>query len=583
MLPIGKGDVLGAVIGKAGYAWAKSKSTIVPGAICENLTSFGAVFKHGSQTKLTELLRAGAAGSSGTVIEPYAHWPKFPHPFIHVHYADGCSLAEAFYQSVASPYQLLVVGEPLARPFARFVSVTPVLDPSPLTGAVRVTARIGGEPRPARWELWVDGKFHASAKPGTPIPLDTAKLDDGLHGLRLVAIEDSPIETRSSSVAVVTTKNHDRVFEISAETVASPFDQPRKIMGRAPGAERVEAWRGNWKVAEAAPKGGRFELRIENRDLGLGKGVLVLRAVHANGPDAVEAVEFEVTAPKLREPPRRTGPVLPGLAGEAELQDGTKRPVLAIAFGQANNRSFANALRKQKVKRLVLDGELQIPVDGTHQLTFETAGTLSVTIADEPVVAKQAVEGQAFVPLFLKAGWVPIRIELEPKGATRLVALLGGERVTAPIRTQHAAGKPFKAKAMAAGFDGLVDGKQGGPAVPVTADGVTLSWKRAQKNIGAVAIFPTPPKAGNAAFPKSFVVEWNKGGKWRPVENLRVARALSPNRPPKSKDKKKKVHDAPQLVKLTFDPVRTTKLRVRPDAAVPLQEIEVYQAGKRRR
>jgi len=57
------------------------------------------------------------------VQEPYSLQSKFPVPFLHGYYADGCSLAEAFYQSVLRPYQLIVVGDPLARPFARFAKV----------------------------------------------------------------------------------------------------------------------------------------------------------------------------------------------------------------------------------------------------------------------------------------------------------------------------------------------------------------------------------------------------------------------------------------------------------------------------
>ena len=49
---------------------------------------------------------------------------KFPLPFIHDHYAQGCSLAEAFYQSVWGPYQLLILGDPLTRPFAHFSTVS---------------------------------------------------------------------------------------------------------------------------------------------------------------------------------------------------------------------------------------------------------------------------------------------------------------------------------------------------------------------------------------------------------------------------------------------------------------------------
>ena len=60
------------------------------------------------QTPLSEFLRFGAAGASGTVTEPYSPSPtKFPSPMIQVHYARGCTLAEAFYQSVSGPYQLL--------------------------------------------------------------------------------------------------------------------------------------------------------------------------------------------------------------------------------------------------------------------------------------------------------------------------------------------------------------------------------------------------------------------------------------------------------------------------------------------
>ena len=98
-LPKEKDDVLGFTAGTSNYDWGKSGSTIMPGAICENLTSYGGrLGVIGGQTKLNEFLRYGAGGSSGTVVEPYAVGYKFPSPMIHVHYARGCSLAEAFYQ-----------------------------------------------------------------------------------------------------------------------------------------------------------------------------------------------------------------------------------------------------------------------------------------------------------------------------------------------------------------------------------------------------------------------------------------------------------------------------------------------------
>lgn len=118
-LPEGRDDVAGAMIGSAGFNWADSKSRILPGAICEHLTSTGGVLVEGAgQTPLTELIRSGAVASSGAVTEPFAVQFKFPTPFLHAYYAAGCTVAEAFYLSVAGPYQLLVVGDPLCRPWA---------------------------------------------------------------------------------------------------------------------------------------------------------------------------------------------------------------------------------------------------------------------------------------------------------------------------------------------------------------------------------------------------------------------------------------------------------------------------------
>ena len=79
VLPANHADVAGAVIGSAGCDWASSHSTILPGALCDNFTSFGGVMSAGAgQTPFSEFLRYGAAGASGTVTEPYAIAAKFP-------------------------------------------------------------------------------------------------------------------------------------------------------------------------------------------------------------------------------------------------------------------------------------------------------------------------------------------------------------------------------------------------------------------------------------------------------------------------------------------------------------------------
>ncbi|MDY0057978.1 MAG: TIGR03790 family protein, partial [Methyloversatilis sp.] len=74
----------------------------------------------GNQTQMSALewLRAGATGSYGTVVEPCNHLGKFPHPgILMTFYAEGETLIEAYWKSVAWPGEGVFVGEPLARPF----------------------------------------------------------------------------------------------------------------------------------------------------------------------------------------------------------------------------------------------------------------------------------------------------------------------------------------------------------------------------------------------------------------------------------------------------------------------------------
>ena len=77
------------------------------------------IFGHNDQTRLLEFIHAGAAGSYGTVTEPTPNPDKFPSPQNYFYQARGFSLAECYYQSLAVPFQGLIVGEPLAAPFRR--------------------------------------------------------------------------------------------------------------------------------------------------------------------------------------------------------------------------------------------------------------------------------------------------------------------------------------------------------------------------------------------------------------------------------------------------------------------------------
>ena len=94
-------------------------NAFVPGAMCDSLTSYGGmIFQNTGQTTLLAFLSAGAAGSYGTVDEPCNYLQKFPNALDYFYQQRGFCLAEAYYQSLLNPFQGLLVGEPLAAPFA---------------------------------------------------------------------------------------------------------------------------------------------------------------------------------------------------------------------------------------------------------------------------------------------------------------------------------------------------------------------------------------------------------------------------------------------------------------------------------
>lgn len=217
-LPMLKSGVLGAHVGTAQYDWNKSSSNFVPGSLFDNLTSFGGVMTSGSsQTKLTEAIKAGAAGSSGTVTEPFALPFKFPDPYLFVHYARGSCLAEAFYQSVTGPYQLLIVGDPLCQPFShapsqefdkslRQIEADGVLQfELDLTGpSYSGWLDLPGPHRqkrtslaPARIAVQVNGKAPRGGAAQSVLRLEMAGLPAGYHEVQLILIADDPLNQRS--------------------------------------------------------------------------------------------------------------------------------------------------------------------------------------------------------------------------------------------------------------------------------------------------------------------------------------------------------------------------------------------------
>lgn len=218
ILPTQRRDILGLSTGTPTFAWTATGSRVVPGAICENLTSYGGVMRDTTQTKLSEFIRNDAAGSSGTVTEPYAIQAKFPHPLIHAHYAAGSSLAEAFYQSVAGPFQLLIVGDALCQPWAtrpKF-EIGGVKPFESISGTANLTIDWSPSLVPlAGMEMYVDGVLVLRSRTRERIAFDTTGISDGYHELRLVAVANNTIETTGNVIMPLVVNNHDQRTELT--------------------------------------------------------------------------------------------------------------------------------------------------------------------------------------------------------------------------------------------------------------------------------------------------------------------------------------------------------------------------------
>jgi hypothetical protein len=284
-LPNAARDVAGMMIGASDFDLAKSQIKILPGAICDHLTSEGGIFTIGAgQTPLSEFLRHGAAGASGTVVEPRALQAKFPLASMQLHYVRGCSLAESFYQSVSGPYQLLIVGEPLCQPWATKPAFT-VAGAEPeqkVKGSVALTP--SGDSSISSYELFVDGAFAAKAAPGAPLSFDTKKLADGHHELRVVGTRNDLIETQGRKIIPIVVDNHAAAIELKLSTPSRVAKLAKiKISARQPGAKSITFRQNSRDLARVEGESGEVEIAAAT----LGRGPSYIQAFSEGSTPAV--------------------------------------------------------------------------------------------------------------------------------------------------------------------------------------------------------------------------------------------------------------------------------------------------------
>ncbi|MCL4202698.1 MAG: tetratricopeptide repeat protein [Pirellulaceae bacterium] len=424
-LPKDRSDVMGLVAGSATFDWPGSGSSILPGAICEHLTSTGGVMvERGGQTPLSEFLRHGAAGASGTVTEPYAIAAKFPLPFLHAHYAQGCSLAEAFYQSVAGPYQLLIVGDPLCAPWARRPTVHVPELAQPLRGTIQFTPTADAPEGKAigRFDLFVDGVRRAVCRAGDTLGLDTSLLPDGPHELRLVAVVEDAIQTQAHAIWQANIDNHGRRLELKATGGdAATVGQRIALRAAMDGATAIELiHQGRLLERIEAPQG---EFTVDTAVLGLGTARLTAIArSESDGP--VAAVSAPVTVQVER--PKALSPVV--------IPDGAKLvPGVLVAAADRAPRIVEETHAPQWLEQLdvkpdepvSIEGYVQIQTEDLMQFQWRCGRTVTLTVNGTEIAANSD-ERWKFVPVVLSPGTHHVLVRISGDGPPRIDLRFGG-------------------------------------------------------------------------------------------------------------------------------------------------------------
>ena len=292
--------VIGVTMGSAKPKWPASKSKFLPGAICDNFTSYGAWWEKTGQTQISEFLDAGAAGASGTVYEPFTIAAKIPSARWHAHYARGTTLAESYYQSVSGPFQLLLVGDPLCCPFGKFpeFKITGLKDKDTVTkDFVLKFEPQAGSPSIKHFELFYDDIF-LSRVTSNKIKIAIDDISAGYHEIRIVGVSDAPIVRKRSQKLGFTVNKGDISINLHLENPECILGQVLRAKVDSSTDSQVLIQQ-NRRTIASVQSGESFE--IPTAELGAGETTLqAIVVLPENQTIKGEPVSVSLAAPTLQ-------------------------------------------------------------------------------------------------------------------------------------------------------------------------------------------------------------------------------------------------------------------------------------------
>jgi len=168
-------DLAAFVTGSAQLGEVIEGNTYRPGALVDNLTSYGALPVNFTadgqqQVSIARWVAQGVAGAHGTTDEPLSH--VFPSRQFLVDYAHGMTLAESYHRNLPFAYwRNLVLGDPMAAPYAARprVSLAGLVENEVLEAGLQLTALAmpSGEDEVVSVSVYVDGLLVQSVQGNT--------------------------------------------------------------------------------------------------------------------------------------------------------------------------------------------------------------------------------------------------------------------------------------------------------------------------------------------------------------------------------------------------------------------------------
>lgn len=292
-MPAGAMNVMGLLMG-AEKVDPSTIGSFAPGAMAEHLTSWSAEFQR-PQTKATAWLKAGATASAGSVVEPYSNPNKFPSARFFVHYTAGCSMLESLYQSIACPLQQLLLGDPLAKPYAPRIGLK-VLGAETITADFTYAAQAESPVSNAKflYAFYVDGKPIRGFSEEMTTVVPAHELADGYHELRAVACMQHMVQYHGLADKGFMVNIHGRSVSIRPEIEKKgPYEHALKVKLEGDDEpERIRLACGGL-VLDEKPYSADVELILDEK--AVGEGPVRIQAV-AIYPDGMEVASRPLEA-----------------------------------------------------------------------------------------------------------------------------------------------------------------------------------------------------------------------------------------------------------------------------------------------